>query len=243
MKQTQKIQQDINEKQDLPQVPFERWDIFRQQALQDALSKSFSSNPWHRFDWTPTKPLNVQLEGTLSQLQVFEDLTDIHSRRNLRQLYDIITQTHQTLVKWQHIWTSFDPLSETRFSDLFSALSSMRRDNIRGALQSLTNQSHPLLQGLRAWIHCQQNIDNTSLIRKELINLTSILDSMNSSVLLFEAYATVMHMLLEHWSMAQRRANNLPFSSKARFGMGYSYTHHLSKPVRLSHVVKQTEVV
>lgn len=210
------IQQNTSENTDLPHVPSERWDVFLQQALQDALSKSLTTNPWERFDWTPAKPLKLQFEQTLTQLKVFEPLTDVHSRRNRRQLYDIATQTYRTLVKWQHTWSSFEPLSDSEFSDLFSALSAMRRHNPRSALQSLMNQSHPLLQGLRAWIHCQQNIDNTSLIRKELVNLTCILDSIDSSVLLFEAYATVMHMLLEHWSMAQRRSRKLPNSYQKR---------------------------
>ena len=210
------IHQDTSEKTDLPLVPSERWEIFLQRALQDSLSKSLIANPWERFDWTPQQPLKLQFEQTLSQLKVFEHLTDIHSRRNRRKLHDITTQTYQTLVKWQYTWSSFEPLSDAEFSNLFSALSAMRRHHPRGALQFLTNQSHPLLQGLRAWIHCQQNLDNTSLIRKELVNLTCILDSIDSSVVLFETYATVMHMLLEHWSMAQRRSQKLPNSYQKR---------------------------
>lgn len=210
------IQQDSISHKILPQVPQERWETFLQQALKDALSKSFAPNLWKRFDWTPERPLDEQYQHTTLQFAVFEDLIDPNSHRNLSQLYDIADQTHRTLTQWQHTWTSFIPLSETEYSDLFTGISAMRRQNIREALQSLANQTHPLLEGLRSWIHCQQNPSNKSLIRKELLSLTRILDSIDGSVWLFETYAVTMHMMLEHWSMAERRLQNLPNSHQKR---------------------------
>ena len=210
------IQQESNSQKNLPQIPPERWEYFLQLALKDALSKSLTANLWNRFDWNPQDPLDVQYHNTVSQFAVFLDLVDSNSRRNLSQLHDIASQTHQTLTQWQHTWASFEPLSDIEYSDLFNGISAMRRQNIRGALRSLTNQTHPLLEGLRAWIHCHQNPSNTSLIRKELLTLTRILDSTDSSVLLFESYAVTMHMMLEHWSMAERRLHKLPNSHQKR---------------------------
>ena len=230
------IQQESISHKTLPQVPGTRWKPFLQQALEDALSQSFSNNLWKRFNWSPDKPIDKQYQHTILQLDLFNDLMDPNSRRNLSLIHDIAVQTHQLLTRWEHTWTSFEPLSETEFSNLFDGISAMRRQNIRGALQALTNQTHPLLRGLRSWIHCQQNPSNTSLIRKELLTLTSILDSIDNSVLLFESYTVAMHMMLEHWSMANRRLQNLPNSHQKRSLDWAVHTRNLSPNLFVFHM-------
>ena len=64
-------------------------------------------------------------------MQIFEDLTDVHSRRKSSTIKRYRFTDSSNLNQMATHLEIFYPLSEEEFSQLFSALSAMRRDNMQ----------------------------------------------------------------------------------------------------------------
>lgn len=205
----------------LPEVPPTRWPAFIKQTRLDIWQQIHSSNLWDRFHWNCETTIEAQYTQTLKRLQDIEQsdsLTNANARRDWHQIYDILGHTKNVLQRWEHVWIALGGLDDSEQLIFSTALDTLKLQQYERANQILKKQEHPLLQGLQTWtasIVDHQHKQPHS-VRTHLMNLDSILCSIPHPLPLFEAYKTVMYMMLEQWSMAKRQAHQLPNSHQTR---------------------------
>ncbi len=201
---------------DLPSVPTSQWREFLRSALEDTWRQAQHPNLWNRFHWNSKDTLEHQYEQSIAQWQIFDTLESPNDVRRLNQLHGWATHTKQQLQRWHSMFALLGQPS-TEEQDVFcSVLWAMRHQDTSAATTLLKDVTHPVLLALQCWIKCIEQSD-ASNVRLQLIELSKVLDAHPSGVLpLFEAYACGMHMMLGHWSMAQRRLQHLPNSHQTR---------------------------
>ncbi len=201
---------------DLPSVPTSDWMHFLSTALEDTWLQAQHQNLWQRFHWNSTDSLEHQYKQSVEQWNVFNALEDPDNQRRLSQVQDWALDTKRQLQRWESMFELLGQPSTEEQSTLCAVLSVMRHQHPNDASARLQTETHPLLVALRCWINCIAQSD-ASNVRNQLIELSKILDTHPSGALpLFEAYACGMHMMLGHWSMAQRRLQYLPNAHQTR---------------------------
>jgi hypothetical protein len=204
------------EQENLPQVPPERWQQFLKDSLKDAWAQAQIPNKWNRFDWNASLEPTPQLERTLQQWTIFESLESPDCKRLLCQLKDVAHETHQQIDRWHNTFQVHRTPNNLEQIDFWMALSAMMRCDHNTACQHLSKHEHPVLKGLFLWLQCIKDQHDQSAILTHFRKFNEVLQNGNHQIPIFEAYACVMHMMLEHWPMANNRVNTLHNSHQTR---------------------------
>ena len=219
----------------LPQVPAERWYSFLEDSLTEAWNQAQIPNKWKRFDWNASEEPTPQLERTLQQWTIFESLQSPDCQRTLCQLKDVAHETHQQIQRWHQAFQAHHPPNDSEQTDFWLALSAMGRNDHNTARQQLSEHEHPVLKGVFLWLQCMKDQQDKSAILVHFRKFNDILQQNHHRIPIFEAYACVMHMMLEHWPMAKSKVNTLHNSHQTRLLRNAIQNHHIPSALWVFH--------